>query len=219
MATPMAGGQTPATLRLAGIESARAPSLERRSVVTTDVTTAERSTSRPARRPSSSDAPGAEAPADAPGSGPSGASDAPGSGPSAEFYERAGDLAKAEHLHEQSLNADPPVDLVTADQMYGQTPLFEAARSGHLTMARWLVAHGAQANKVNEWGDSAASEAASMGHWDIVWFLADSGADLTRKVEHAHSTLVLSAVRHKSLEALKAANVSKKLEANGDQIV
>jgi len=113
-----------------------------------------------------------------------------------------GDLAKAEHLHEQSLNADPPVDLVTADQMYGQTPLFEAARSGHLTMARWLVAHGAQANKVNEWGDSAASEAASMGHWDIVWFLADSGADLTRKVEHAHSTLVLSAVRHKSLEAL-----------------
>ena len=99
MATPMAGGQTPATLRLAGIESARAPSLERRSVVTTDVTTAERSTSRPARRPSSSDAPGAEAPADAPGSGPSGASDAPGSGPSAEFYERAGDLAKAERLY------------------------------------------------------------------------------------------------------------------------
>ena len=88
MATPMAGGQTPATLRLAGIESARAPSLERRSVVTTDVTTAERSTSRPARRPSSSDAPGAEAPADA-----------PGSGPSAEFYERAGDLAKAERLY------------------------------------------------------------------------------------------------------------------------
>ena len=86
MATPMAGGQTPATLRLAGIEPARAPSLERRSVEQKN--TAERSPSRPARRPSSSDAAGGAAPADA-----------PGPGPSAEFYERAGDLAKAERLY------------------------------------------------------------------------------------------------------------------------
>ena len=77
MATPMAGGQTPATLRLAGIESARAPSLERRSP------------SRPARAPSSSDALGAGAPP----------ADALGSGASAEFYERAGDLAQAERLY------------------------------------------------------------------------------------------------------------------------
>jgi len=41
-----------------------------------------------------------------------------------------------------------------------------------------------------------------MGHWDIVWYLADQGANLKRTVEHAHASLVLSAVRHRSTAAL-----------------
>jgi len=36
-----------------------------------------------------------------------------------------------------------------------------------------------------------------------VWFLADKGANLTRTTEHAHASLVLSAVRHRSTAALQ----------------
>ena len=92
------------------------------------------------------------------------------------------------------------------DQMSGsaknRAALFEAARSGHIEMAKWLVSRGADPDHANEWGDSPANEAASMGHWDLVWYLADSGANLTRTTEHSHSTLLLSAVRHRSTEAL-----------------
>ena len=42
-----------------------------------------------------------------------------------------------------------------------------------------------------------------MGHWDIVWYLNDTGADLSRTPTNSHSTLVLSAVRHRSVDALK----------------
>ena len=113
-----------------------------------------------------------------------------------------GDIELAEQLLNASLASDDPVDFVTTSHWHGSTALFEAARSGHLDMAKWLVSRGADPNHSNEWGDSPANEAASMGHWDLVWFLADEGADLTKKVEHAHSTLVLSAVRHRSVEAL-----------------
>ena len=113
-----------------------------------------------------------------------------------------GDMPRVQEIYQESLAADPPVDLVTSEHWHGSTPLFEAARSGHLELAKWLVERGASADKSNEWGDTAANEAASMGHWDIVWFLADKGADLSRTTEHAHSTLVLSAVRHRSTDAL-----------------
>ena len=91
---------------------------------------------------------------------------------------------------------------MTAEHWHGNTPLFEAARSGHLELCRWLVSKGADADKANEWGDTAANEAGSMGHWDIVWFLNDKGANLSPRTEHNHNTLVLSAVRHQSTDAL-----------------
>jgi hypothetical protein len=114
-----------------------------------------------------------------------------------------GNIEAAEALLKASLAAAEPVDLVSKEHWHGSTPLFEAARSGHIEMARWLVSKGADPDHSNEWGDSPANEAASMGHWDVVWFLADKGANLTRTTEHAHSTLVLSAVRHRSVDALK----------------
>ena len=52
-----------------------------------------------------------------------------------------------------------------------------------------------------------------MGHFDVVWFLAEKGADL--KAPHkdhvggGHNALILSAVRHRSVEALQ------KLKAHG----
>ena len=113
-----------------------------------------------------------------------------------------GNIETAERLLNASLAQDEPVDFVTTPHWHGSTALFEAARSGHLEMAKWLVSRGADPDHSNEWGDSPANEAASMGHWDLVWYLADAGADLTRQPEHAHSTLVLSAVRHRSVAAL-----------------
>ena len=95
------------------------------------------------------------------------------------------------------------MDLVQQKHWHGSTPLFEAARSGHTDMVKWLVAKGADPDSVNEWGDSPVNEAASMGHWDVVWYLADRGANLTRTAEHAHNSLVLSAVRHRTHDALE----------------
>ena len=113
-----------------------------------------------------------------------------------------GNLDDAEQLYTASMAADPPVNLATKAHWHGSTPIFEAARQGHLHAAKWLVARGADPDTSNEWGDSAANEAASMGHWDIVWYLADQGANLTRTSDHAHSSLVLSAVRHRATDAL-----------------
>jgi ankyrin repeat protein len=113
-----------------------------------------------------------------------------------------GNIASAEAMYLDGLQQDPPVDFVSTEHWHGNTPLFEAARSGHLEMVKWLIAHGAEADKANEWGDSPTNEAAGMGHWDIVWYLADQGANLKRTVEHAHASLVLSAVRHRSTAAL-----------------
>ena len=113
-----------------------------------------------------------------------------------------GNLDDAEKLYAEAMAADPPVNLATQQHWHGSTALFEAARSGHLHAAKWLLSRGADADASNEWGDSAANEAASMGHWDVVWYLADQGANLTRTSDNAHASLVLSAVRHKATDAL-----------------
>ena len=114
-----------------------------------------------------------------------------------------GDIQTAEALLNASLALDEPVDFVTKAHWHGSTALFEAARAGHLEMVKWLVSRGGDPDHTNEWGDSPANEAASMGHWNVVWYLADHGADLKRTSEHAHSTILLSAIRHRSTAALK----------------
>ena len=126
--------------------------------------------------------------------------------PSHEFrtYIQEGKLEEAEQLFAKSMAEDPPVNLATKSHWHGSTPLFEAARSGNLAVAKWLVSKGAEADQANDWGDTPVNEAASMGHWDVVWYLADGGANLTRAMEsNPHSSLVLSAVRHRSTEALE----------------
>lgn len=113
-----------------------------------------------------------------------------------------GKLDEAKRLHAEAAAATPPLDLVTKEHWHGNTPLYEAARAGQKEAAEWLLANGADADHTNEWGDSPLNEAGSMGHWDVVWLLADKGANLTRTSEHGHSSLILSAVRHHSPEAL-----------------
>ena len=113
-----------------------------------------------------------------------------------------GNIADAEEL----LKEHGP-DMVTKAHWHGNTPIFEAARAGQLPMVRWLVEHGASVDKKNEWGDAPVNEAATMGHFDIVWYLAEKGADLkaAHNTDHAgggHNALILSAVRHRSVDAL-----------------
>ena len=114
-----------------------------------------------------------------------------------------GDLVEAERLYAASLAEDPPVDLANKQHWHGSTPLFEAARSGQLKAAEWLLKKGVSADQSNDWGDSPVNEAGSMGHWDVVWFLADHGANLTRHADaNSHGSLALSAVRHRNSDAL-----------------
>lgn len=113
-----------------------------------------------------------------------------------------GNLAEAEAV----LKEFGP-EVVTKAHWHGNTPIFEAARAGQLAMVRWLIEHGAKPDEKNEWGDAPVNEAATMGHFDVVWFLAEKGADL--KAPHkdhvggGHNALILSAVRHRSVEALQ----------------
>tara|TARA_B110001452_G_scaffold41992_1_gene32236 strand:+ start:2607 stop:4346 length:1740 start_codon:yes stop_codon:yes gene_type:complete len=115
----------------------------------------------------------------------------------------SGSIAEAEKLLQEHGK-----ELVTKAHWHGNTPIFEAARAGQEEMVKWLIEHGAAVDDKNEWGDSAANEAATMGHFGIVWFLADKGAKLayahqdSTNAGNAHNSLLLSAVRHRSVEAL-----------------
>lgn len=70
--------------------------------------------------------------------------------------------------------------MINTEHWHGNTPVFEAARSGQLKILEWLVESGASVDDANEWGDTPINEAASMGHFDVVWFLADRGANISR---------------------------------------
>ena len=93
-------------------------------------------------------------------------------------------------------------ELVNKEHWHGNTPIFEAARSGKLDVVKWLLEHGAPADEANEWGDSPINEAAAMGHFDVVRHLADLGANISRTSGSGHNGLLLSAVRHRSVDAL-----------------
>ncbi len=109
-----------------------------------------------------------------------------------------GDLAKARAI------VDVEGRGVISDEGYhGNTPIFDAARGGFVELTQWLLQQGAEADKPNQWGDTPAQEAATMGHFEVVWLLAAKGADLTRTHDTMHNGVLLSAVRHRSLDALQ----------------
>ena len=70
--------------------------------------------------------------------------------PSHEFrtYIQEGKLEEAEQLFAKSMAEDPQVNLATKSHWHGSTPLFEAARSGNLAVAKWLVSKGADTQVV-----------------------------------------------------------------------
>ena len=120
--------------------------------------------------------------------------------PEAKFRNAAskGDIAEAAKLVTQHGE-----QLIHSEMWHGHTPLFDAARAGKQDMVKFLTERGAVVDKVNQWGESPVSEAASMGHFNIIWYLADHGANLTREYDSSgHTGLILSAIRYESIDAL-----------------
>ena len=62
-------------------------------------------------------------------------------------------------------------------EYYTATPLFEAAKNGHIDTVRLLLEKGAKPNIPDEYGDSPLKAAAGKGHKEVVQMLLDIGAD------------------------------------------
>ncbi|TWU02534.1 ankyrin repeat domain-containing protein [Stieleria varia] len=74
------------------------------------------------------------------------------------------------------LGADPN-DGIKKNFGYNWSPLQDAAWRGHLSLARHLIANGANANYMEKDGFTAIVYAADEDHWDIVEMLYRAGAD------------------------------------------
>ena len=67
------------------------------------------------------------------------------------------------------LKAEP--DLISVRDGLGETPLHYLAVENQLSAVRALVEHGAEVNTLNECGGTPLSEAASLGHVELVKYL------------------------------------------------
>jgi len=68
--------------------------------------------------------------------------------------------------------------------------LIDAAGTGDLWLAKWLLDKGADANSKNQYGQVAVINAAEYGHLDIVKLLLDKGADVNAKNDTARTALM-----------------------------
>jgi len=93
---------------------------------------------------------------------------------------------------------DPEDVGLDASNDFGHTPLWLAAQRGHLDLVRYLVAHGADANKANKYGLSPLGVAAFARRHQVVVALLEAGADVD------HST-ALRSVTDQALTPLRAA--------------
>jgi ankyrin repeat protein len=69
--------------------------------------------------------------------------------------------------------------LIFARTGLGETPLHYLAVENQLEAVKLLVEHGAELNTLNEFGDSALAEAASLGYAELVAWMMSHGALLT----------------------------------------
>jgi ankyrin repeat protein len=67
------------------------------------------------------------------------------------------------------------------DDVYGATPLHEAAWKGQIEIARLLVENGAEVNARYNNGSSPLQRSVRNGHIDILHLLIENGADLEAK--------------------------------------
>lgn len=85
---------------------------------------------------------------------------------------RAGDLSSL-----QAMSAGERRGLDLRDHR-GYTPLMLASYHGHYEFAEWLLSHGANANSVDDSGNSILMGVAFKGHTFIGELLLKNGADL-----------------------------------------
>jgi hypothetical protein len=67
---------------------------------------------------------------------------------------------------------------VNVKDVYGETPLHDAAWKGHVEIARLLLENGAEVNVRDRWDRTPLHRAASQGNVNILHLLVENGADL-----------------------------------------
>jgi ankyrin repeat protein len=70
------------------------------------------------------------------------------------------------------------INVNVKDDVYGWTPLHEAAWKGHVEIIRLLLQNGAEVNAKNNYGYTPLHYAACNGHIDILHLLVENGVDL-----------------------------------------
>ena len=96
---------------------------------------------------------------------------------------------------------DLGVDLDTR-HWNGNSALHEAARSGEKELVAWLIRSGANVSATNDSGEGPVAEAASMGHFDVLWLLLEAGCEVGEPGSSTLNNLVMSAVRHSNTALL-----------------
>ncbi|CAF3746613.1 unnamed protein product [Rotaria sp. Silwood1] len=77
-------------------------------------------------------------------------------------------------------NITPQGDLVEKNFLAGQTPLFGAAKKGHVEICEYLIQNGADVNAVTRTGATPLYTATEEGHLDVVMLLLRYGADVNQ---------------------------------------
>lgn len=75
----------------------------------------------------------------------------------------------------------------------GKTALMFAAWAGHVVIAQWVIANGADVNQVDNSGDSAIMYAAKRGHINIVQLLIETGANINHVSSYGNFPLLCAA--------------------------
>ncbi|CAF4384462.1 unnamed protein product, partial [Rotaria sp. Silwood2] len=78
------------------------------------------------------------------------------------------------------VNITPTGDLAEEKFLAGQTPLFGAAKRGHVEICEYLIKNGADVNAVTMTGATPLYTATEEGHLDVVVLLIRYGADVNQ---------------------------------------
>ena len=80
--------------------------------------------------------------------------------------------------------------------LFGWTPIMQAARHGHANIVSLLLQHNVDVNTKNRLGVSALTLAARGGHLQVVRLLVDTGIDLNASGSVCEYTPLLAAAQH-----------------------
>ena len=86
-------------------------------------------------------------------------------------------------------------DIEKRSHFFKDTPLYNAAHEGHVTVARFLVERGANKEATNSHGDTAMHIAAEMGRVEVVRMLMECGANKDAGDVDNRTPLIKAAVR------------------------